>query len=167
MALGRSSFFIIILTVVITSISPLHAEEKYSLDYFMTGLDDKTCEHVKGFAETHGYDFENYWSGTAQTIAYYSYKIGCTDLFFKAIEAGANPIYGGYSGDLVATIISKSTEVNSNDPNACKNGKDWLTLIKNTGADLTYRLEYSFYTNEELLEFIEASHCKELKEFLS
>ena len=47
-------------------------------------------------------------------------------------------VYGGYSGDLVGTIIRESTEANSNDPNACKNGKDWLTLIKNTGADLTY-----------------------------
>ena len=167
MTQGRSSFFIIIFISIISSISSLNAEEKYSLDYFMTGLNDKTCENVKGFAETHGYDFENYWSGTAQTIAYYSYEIGCSDLFFKAIEAGANPIYGGYSGDLVGTIIRESTEVNSNDPNACKNGKDWLMLIKNTGANLTYRLEYSFYTNEELLELIEKSSCKELKVFLS
>ena len=29
----------------------------------MNGLQDKTCENVKGFAETHGYDFRNYWSG--------------------------------------------------------------------------------------------------------
>jgi len=57
-AQGRSSFFIIIFISIISSISSLHAEEKYSLDYFMTGLHDKTCEHVKGFAETHGYDFE-------------------------------------------------------------------------------------------------------------
>ena len=133
----------------------------------MTGLQDKSCENVKGFAETHGYDFENYWSGTAQTIAYYAYEIGCSDLYFKAIKAGAHPTYGGYSGDLVGTIIRESTEFNSEDPNACTNGKDWLTLIKNTGADLTYRLEYSFYTNEELLALIDASNCKELKEFLS
>ena len=71
----------------------------------MNGLQDKTCENVKGFAETHGYDFHNYWSGTAQTIAYYSYEIGCSDLYFKAIDAGAHPSYGGYSGDLVGTIF--------------------------------------------------------------
>ena len=167
MAQGRSYFFIIMFISIISSISPLHAKEKYLIDYFMNGLQEKTCENVKGFAETHGYDFENYWSGTAQSIVYYSYEIGCSDLYIKAIEAGANPIYGGYSGDLVGTIIREATELNSEDPNACINGKDWLTLIKNNGADLTYRLKYSFWTNEELLEWIEASNCKELKEFLS
>ena len=34
------------------------------------------------------------------------------------------------------------------------------------GADLTYRLEYSFYTNEELLELIDARLWQSLKEHL-
>ena len=131
----------------------------------MTGLQDKTCEDVKGFAETHGYDFRDYWSGTAQTIPYYAYEIGCSDLYFKALHAGAHPAYGGYFGDLVATIIHESTELNSNDLNACTNGKDWLTLIKSTGADLDYR--YDIWTNKDLLEKIDRSNCKQLKEFIS
>jgi len=134
----------------------------------MSGLQDKTCEDVKAYAEKFGYASTDWWSGTAQTIAYYSYEIGCSDLYYKALKAGADPTYGGYFGDLVGTIITESTEKNSNDPNACKNGEDWLTLIKNTGADLKYRYKFgdlTIYTNIEILEMIDESDCKGLKRF--
>jgi len=161
-----SLVFIIIFFSVTTSLYAKNKDLPYG--YFMSGLQDKTCEDVKAYAEKFGYASTDWWSGTAQTIAYYSYEIGCSDLYYKALKAGADPTYGGYFGDLVGTIITESTEKNSNDPNACKNGEDWLTLIKNTGADLKYRYKFgdlTIYTNIEILEMIDESDCKGLKRF--
>ena len=134
----------------------------------MSGLQDKICEDVRAYAEKFRYASTDWQSSTAQTIAYCFYKIGCSDLYYKALQAGADPTYGGYFGDLVGTIIIESTDKDSNNPNACKNGEDWLTLIKNAGADLKYRYKFgdlTIYINIEILEMIDESDCKGLKRF--
>ena len=150
--------------MILSSYSSIKANEKYHYDFFMNGLQDKTCEDVRGYAEKHGYTFNDFWSGYSQTIAYYSYEIGCLDLYYKALSAGVSPIIGGLFGDLVFTIVDESTEIDSNDPNACKNGNDWLTIIKKTGVDMNFRIS-EFLSQEELIEMIKNSNCEELMVF--
>ena len=69
-----------------------------------------------------------------------------------------------HRGDLVFTIVDESTEIDSNDPNACKNGNDWLTIIKKTGVDMNFRIS-EFLSQEELIEMIKNSNCEELMVF--